>query len=86
MFLYVLQNTISGKFYIGTTTNIVRRLSEHNSRTQHYTGRSKGKWTLLLSRRFDRKIEARKEELRLKKAKNRKYIIWYINNSKNMGV
>lgn len=81
MFLYILINDLSQKYYIGITSDLDRRLREHNSKNSHYTGKSTGNWNLLFSKWFDSKIEARKEEIRLKKAKNRKYIDWYISNS-----
>ncbi len=78
--LYILANDANDTYYIGTTKNITRRLKEHNWNNHHYTGKMKGEWKLLFTRNFDTEIEARKEELRLKKAKNKKYIKWYISN------
>ncbi|KKU37980.1 MAG: hypothetical protein UX99_C0011G0015 [Candidatus Amesbacteria bacterium GW2011_GWB1_47_26] len=80
MHLYILKNNSSGKYYIGVTNNIERRLREHNNANKHFTGRADGKWVVLFSKVFNSKIEARREELRLKKAKNKKYIDWYILN------
>lgn len=81
MYLYILVNSISGKYYVGTTENLARRLKEHNSNNNHFTGRTAGNWEVLFSKWFNSKIEARREEIRLKKAKNKKYIDWYISNS-----
>ena len=74
MFLYILENTRTRGFYIGITNNLNRRLDEHNSNNQHFTGKINGEWKLIFKRRFISEIEARKEEIRLKKAKNKKYI------------
>ena len=63
--------------YIGTTQDIDRRLKEHNSNNRHYTGKNKGGWRLLKSIYFKDKKKARKEEKRLKRSKNKKYILWY---------
>jgi putative endonuclease len=30
-YVYILQSELNGRFYIGTTNNVIRRLSEHNS-------------------------------------------------------
>ena len=81
MYLYILSNNVANKYYIGITENLQRRLVEHNSYQKHYTGRMKGDWELLYSKQFNSKIEARQEELRLKKAKNKIYLAWYILNS-----
>lgn len=80
MYLYILVNSISAKYYIGTTVDLSRRLREHNSNNNHFTGRTAGNWEVLFSKWFNSKIEARREEIRLKKAKNKKYIDWYISN------
>ena len=77
MFLYYLINSEKGKFYIGLTNNLERRIKEHNYETKHYTGRIRGKWKLIGYKAFKNKIEAEKEEKRLKRSKNKKYISWY---------
>ena len=77
--LYILYNSVCDRYYIGMTDDLTRRLSEHNRNSRnHFTGRVSGIWDLLCSREFNSKIEARNEEVRLKKAKNRKYLEWYI--------
>ena len=78
MYLYILFNKISNKYYIGITVNLNRRLIEHNSNNTHYTGKLDGNWELLYSKWFNSKINARREEIRLKKSGNRKYLEWYI--------
>lgn len=81
MTLYIIENSISAIYYIGTTNNINRRLSEHNSENSHFTGKQTGTWKLIFSKNFDNNTEALKEEIRLKRAKNKKYINWYIQNN-----
>lgn len=78
MYLYILQNAVIGKLYIGVTINIERRLQEHNRRNRHFTGRRLGTWKLLFTREFSSVYQARKEESRLKKSRNRNYLLWYI--------
>jgi putative endonuclease len=80
MYIYILYNKLADKYYIGITQNVNQRLSEHNSLQSHYTGKIKGDWILVYSRFYKLKLQARKEEIRLKKAKNKKYLQWYINN------
>ena len=81
MFLYHLANIEKKKFYIGLTNNLKRRIKEHNFETKHYTGRIKGEWKLIGYKFFEDKSEAVKEEKRLKKSKNKKYINWYFQQS-----
>ncbi len=78
MFLYILQNSLTKKYYIGITSDLNRRLHEHNSKNGHYTGNMPSAWEILSIRWFDSKIEARREEIRLKKSKNKTYLEWYI--------
>jgi putative endonuclease len=80
MYLYILYNKNANKHYIGITKDLNRRLLEHNSTNDHYTGKVSGYWELLYSKWFNSKIDARKEEIRLKKSKNKKYLDWYILN------
>lgn len=46
MFLYLLENVIKNKFYIGVSNNLDRRLIEHNTNNKHYTGKINGIWKL----------------------------------------
>lgn len=79
MYLYLLENIKNQIYYIGLTNNINRRLEEHNRKSKHFTGKIKGNWAIIGKKEFDDKDLARKEEKRLKKSKNRKYIKWYFN-------
>jgi len=69
-YVYILQSKKNGKYYIGSTNNLKRRLIEHNS------GHTKSLINLLpmilmFSQDYDNIREARKIELRLKKLKSR---------------
>ena len=80
MYLYILFNQILDKYYIGITNNLTRRLNEHYKKgNKGFTRKYKNEWKPIFYRQFNSKTEAIKEESRLKKAKNRKYIQWYIN-------
>lgn len=77
MYLYLLQNQITGNYYIGVSKNVEERLKYHNSNNKHYSGKIRGDWKLLATKYFELDREARSEEIRLKKSKNRNYIKWY---------
>lgn len=81
MILYILENKKADKYYIGITKDIQRRIKEHNEDNGHYTGKIDGTWKIVYEKIFEFEKEARKEERRLKKAKNKKYIKWYIENN-----
>jgi len=71
-FVYIIQSEIDNSFYIGYTTNIDKRLSEHNNGLSRYTSR-KMPWKLVYHEAFILKTEALKRELFLKKQKNRAF-------------
>ncbi|GEM_PF-3399057 len=83
MYLYIIVNSSNNIFYIGTTQNIERRLKEHNGENSHFTGKVDGTWELVFRKYYPDNTEARKEEIRLKRSKNKKYILWYIENNKS---
>ena len=73
-YVYLLQSDKNGKFYIGQTQDLQQRLQYHNSGRSTYT-RHRGPWKLLAYKSFDSRSDAVKEELRLKKIKNRNKIL-----------
>lgn len=78
--LYILINQSNDLFYIGTTNNLERRIKEHNADNNHFTGKFNHEWKVIFTQEYEQLEEARKEERRLKKAKNKRYIQWYIKN------
>jgi putative endonuclease len=74
-YLYILKSLKNGKYYIGSTDNLERRLIEHNS------GSEKSKFTknnrpfeLVFSQEYESLKIARKIEYKLKSFKSRKII------------
>ena len=76
-FLYILYSASKDRYYIGQTDNIESRQNYHNSgfvlSTKHGCP-----WKLVLIKPFPDRPTAMKEESRLKRAKNRSYLEWYI--------
>lgn len=77
MILYLLENRNKNILYIGITSNLKRRVWEHNSPNNNFTGKQQGEWELIGSKMFRSEMEARNEEIRLKKGGNKKYTRWY---------
>jgi len=75
--LYILFSNKLNKYYIGSTNDINRRLYEHNIGHSTFT-KTGTPWTLTFSKKFPSLELARKEELRIKKCKSRKYIENYV--------
>ena len=69
-FVYILKSDKSDVFYKGYTTDLSRRLFEHNNGLSRYTS-DKGPWKLIYFKEFETKKEALIEELRLKKLNRR---------------
>ena len=71
--LYILQSEKNGSYYIGSTNNMERRLTEHNS------GKTKSLRYILpvhiaFQKEFPTLRDARRMELKLKRYKNRKIL------------
>ena len=64
-FVYVLKSQIHWRFYVGMTTNIDKRVGEHN---RGYTKSTKGygPWFLFFFEEYTTREEARKREIYLK--------------------
>ena len=72
-FVYILRSERSGRFYIGHTENIEKRLLEHNTGRVAAT-RSKGPWELVYSQSFATRSEAARRETQVKQMKSRIWI------------
>jgi putative endonuclease len=62
------------KLYIGHTENLERRLNEHNT-NQSKSTKGKGPWKILFSKEFLTRSDASKLEYKLKRIKNRNYLL-----------
>ena len=65
-FVYLLQHTETKEKYIGSTSNLKRRLAEHNNGQQISTRRMKGEWKVIYAEIFRVKSDACARELKLK--------------------
>ncbi|HCE58446.1 MAG TPA: endonuclease [Prolixibacteraceae bacterium] len=69
---YILQSQQDASFYIGYTTDLDRRLFEHNSGKSNYTS-GKKPWKVVYSEKFETKTAAIKREKFLKNQRNRAF-------------
>jgi len=70
--VYILQDD-TGRFYIGSTNNLKRRIKQHHYRHTQTTTRMKNP-TLVFQQEFDNIEKARIIEMRLKKLKRKDYL------------
>ena len=66
--VYILKNSVTGKHYIGSTNDLVRRLSEHN-RGQTRSTRQKGNWEVIYTEEYKGSLEAKRREKQIKSYK-----------------
>ncbi|WP_203293444.1 GIY-YIG nuclease family protein [Luteirhabdus pelagi] len=71
-YVYVLYSSMSERYYVGITNNLVRRLDEHNSEkvasTKPYLP-----WKIVHQETFETRLEARNREKYLKSAAGRRW-------------
>ncbi|MCL4397895.1 GIY-YIG nuclease family protein [Patescibacteria group bacterium] len=74
-FVYALYNAEGNKIYIGQTSDIDRRLKEHNLKVgKHYTAQARGEWKVIYKEYLESKTEALKREKQLKSCQGRLFI------------
>jgi predicted GIY-YIG superfamily endonuclease len=64
--VYVLQHTETKQFYFGKTSNLSRRIAQHNACQQKSTKRREGTWILVYAEAYRDKTSADRREQRIK--------------------
>ena len=77
--VYILYSQSLDKFYIGYTSDLEKRLFEHNHKISDFTSKAVD-WILKHSEHYDSRELGMKREREIKKKKSRKYLEWLINN------
>ncbi len=72
-YVYVLYSSKLNKRYVGSSADINKRLTEHNSGKSKFTS-SGSPWKLIYSEEYTSNSEARKRELFLKSGVGRKFL------------
>ena len=81
-YTYILQSTKSGRYYVGHTEDIQKRLDRHNTGKVKAT-KNKGPWVLMSYETYETKSEANSRELYIKSMKSRAFIETLIEKFKN---
>ncbi len=71
-YVYILQSSKDFEFYTGITSDLSRRLNEHDSGQTRST-KGRGPFKLVYSERFDTRVEAREKEKFLKSGSGREW-------------
>ena len=64
--VYVLEHSVSQLSYVGFTTDLKRRIREHNARGKKFTTRKNGQWILIYAEAYRNESDARERESKLK--------------------
>jgi putative endonuclease len=81
-YTYILKSKIRDRFYIGSCSNLEKRLEHHNLGHSRST-KAFIPWEIAYFEKYDLRTDALKREREFKNMKNKKYLIWLIN--KNSG-
>jgi putative endonuclease len=73
-YTYIIQSEQDESFYVGYTSDLDRRLKDHNEGLSQFTKR-KRPWKLFYQESFNTKSEAIKREKFFKRQKNRSFYI-----------
>lgn len=73
VYTYVLRSTKTGRFYTGFTTDLRKRLQEHNNNKSKYT-KYKGPYELIYYEASKNNEDARSRELYLKSGMGKRFI------------
>lgn len=73
-YTYILQNTLTGRYYTGSTSDLEERLLQHNAGQTKSTKHGAPNWKIVYQETFQTRSEAIKREYQIKRKKSRKYI------------
>jgi len=72
-YVYILQSKTTGRYYVGHSADVSRRLSEHNR--GHTTSlRGRGPWEVILTEEFPTRSAAAAREREIKRMKSRQWV------------
>ncbi|MFQ5776613.1 MAG: GIY-YIG nuclease family protein [Terriglobia bacterium] len=71
--VYILQSERTGRYYVGQTSNLPKRLHYHQCGLTR-SGRNRGPWRVVYQEEFSTRSEAVRRERQIKKWKSRRYL------------
>ena len=72
-YLYILRSQISGRFYVGQTQDVAKRLAYHNANYSKSL-KNRGPWELFYTETYASRSDAMRRERQIKSWKDRKLI------------
>ena len=83
-YVYIIESLVNSSLYIGYTSDLERRINEHNEGKSKFTSK-KVPWKIVYTEEFNNKSDALKRERFLKKQKNRYFYNRIIESQKRSG-
>jgi putative endonuclease len=74
VFVYVLHSKVADKYYVGMTTNLLKRLAEHNAGRSKFTS-GYGPWVVVYFEEVEDYKAGRIREKYLKTAAGKKFVM-----------
>jgi putative endonuclease len=71
-YVYLIQSVKEGSFYIGSTSDLDKRIKQHNDGESKYTSK-RGPWNLVYFEVLNTRSESLRRERFLKKQRNREF-------------
>ncbi len=72
-YMYIIRSASTGKFYVGHTGDLARRMVEHNN-NRTVSIRNRGPWEVVYSEKFSTRAEASRRERQVKGMKSHAWI------------
>jgi putative endonuclease len=71
--VYILKSETTGRYYVGHSENLVKRIFEHNN-NRTFSIKNRGPWKLFHAEDFATRSEAARREREIKSMKSRAFI------------
>ncbi len=71
--MYILQSVSTGRFYVGHTESLNKRIAEHNN-NRTTSIKNRGPWVLVYTEEFATRGEASRREREIKRMKSHRWI------------
>ena len=88
-YVYILQSISTGRFYIGHTNNLERRVAEHNNpaiKNSLTTKSFAGPWKIVYAEQFETRSEAMAREKQIKSWKSRTAVNDLVDRSRGVNL
>jgi len=72
-YVYILQSESSGRYYVGQTKDLAKRVAYHNA-NYSLALKNRGPWKLVYSESYATRSEAVRREMQIKRQKDRRFI------------